>query len=168
MLFRTVVIAFQSDTALMATCPTLGLKPNKKTSDRRARWASLCRLCSKECLNSEETMDRVSQVCGNYNLTIRKKNNGVGYSQHLDSSKWSQPCITVTRQRLQVIDKSHPSLGLSDYISAIDDEVTARITNASVVLCVFCSVFIHFTHQAWHKWTLTCCLQRHRSNDKIL
>ena len=39
----------------------------------------------------QETMDRVSQVCDNYDLTIREKNNGVGYSQHLDSPKWSQP-----------------------------------------------------------------------------
>ena len=33
----------------------------------------------------QETMDRVSQVCDNYDLTIRKKNNGVGYNQHMES-----------------------------------------------------------------------------------
>ena len=38
----------------------------------------------------QETMDRVSQVCDNYDLTIRKTNNGVGYSQHLENPKWSQ------------------------------------------------------------------------------
>ena len=41
----------------------------------------------------QEAMDRVSQVCDNYNLTIRKKNNGVGYSQHLENPKWSQPSL---------------------------------------------------------------------------
>ena len=55
-----------------------------------------------------------------------------------------EPTITVTRQRLQVINKSHLSLRLSVYISAIDDEVTARIAKASVAFSVFCSVYIHF------------------------
>ena len=55
-----------------------------------------------------------------------------------------KPTITVTRQRLQVIDKSHLSLRLSVYISAIDDKVTARIANASVAFSVFCRVYIHF------------------------
>ena len=39
----------------------------------------------------QETVDRVSQVFDNYYLTIRKKNNGVGYSQHMESPKWNQP-----------------------------------------------------------------------------
>ena len=39
----------------------------------------------------QETMDRVSQVCDNYDLTIRKTNDGVGYSQQLESPTWSQP-----------------------------------------------------------------------------
>ena len=60
----------------------------------------------------QETMDRVSQVCDNYDLTSRKQNNRVG-------PKWSLPCITVTRQRLQVTYNSHLSLRLSVYISAI-------------------------------------------------
>ena len=90
----------------------------------------------------QETIDRVSLVCDNYDLTVRKKNNGVGYSQHMEIRK--EPTITVTRQRLQVIDKSHLFFRLSVYISAIDDEVTVRIANASVVFSVFCSVYIHF------------------------
>ena len=55
-----------------------------------------------------------------------------------------EPTIIVTRQRLQVIDKSHLSLRLSVYISAIDDEVTARIAKASVAFSVFYSVYIDF------------------------
>ena len=55
-----------------------------------------------------------------------------------------EPTITVTRQRLQVINKSHLSLGLSVSISAIDDEVTAGIATASVAFSVFCS--IHCIH----------------------
>ena len=55
-----------------------------------------------------------------------------------------EPTIIETRQRLQVIDRSHLSLRLSVDMSAIDDEVTARIANASVVFNVFCSVYIHF------------------------
>ena len=35
----------------------------------------------------QETIDRVSQVCDNYDLIIRKTNNGVGYSQHLEYPK---------------------------------------------------------------------------------
>ena len=38
----------------------------------------------------QEIMDQVLQICDNYDLTIRKKQNGVGYSQHLESPKWSQ------------------------------------------------------------------------------
>ena len=39
----------------------------------------------------QETMDRVSQVYDNYDLTIGKTNNEVGYSQQMESPKWSQP-----------------------------------------------------------------------------
>ena len=39
----------------------------------------------------QENMDRVSQVCDSCHLTIRKMNNGVGYSQHMESPKWNQP-----------------------------------------------------------------------------
>ena len=39
----------------------------------------------------QETMDRISQVCDNYDLTIRTKNIGVGYNQHMESPKWNQP-----------------------------------------------------------------------------
>ena len=35
----------------------------------------------------QESVDRVSQVCDNYDLTIRKTNNWVGYSQHMESPK---------------------------------------------------------------------------------
>ena len=55
-----------------------------------------------------------------------------------------EPTITVTRQRLQVIDKSQLSLRLSVYISVIDDMVTARIAKASVIFNVFFSVYVHF------------------------
>ena len=41
----------------------------------------------------------------------------------------------MTRQRLQVIDRTHQSLR-PVYMSAIDDEVTARIANASVLQCI--------------------------------
>ena len=88
----------------------------------------------------QETMDRVSQVCDNYDLTIRK----TGRLQSAPGKPKMEPTITVTRQRLQAIDKSHLSLRLSVYISAIDDEVTARITKASVAFSVFCNVYIHF------------------------
>ena len=80
-----------------------------------------------------------------------------------------EPIITVTRQRLQVVDKSRIFFRLSVYISAIDDEVTARIAKDSVKVCLAVyTVHTFLTRQAWHNWTLTCCLQRHHSNDKIL
>ena len=87
----------------------------------------------------QEPMDRISQICDNCDLTIRKKKNEIGYSQDLESPKWSkmEPTITVTRQTLQVIDKIDLYLRLSVSISAIDDEVTARIAKASVAFSVF-------------------------------
>ena len=39
----------------------------------------------------QETMNRVLQVCDNYDLIIRKKNNVVSYSQYLESPKRRQP-----------------------------------------------------------------------------
>ena len=62
------------------------------------------------------TMDRVSQVGDNYDLKIRTETNGVGYSQHLESPKWSQPS--------QWLDKVtvHLSLRFSVYNSAMNDE----------------------------------------------
>ena len=59
---------------------------------------------------------------------------------------------TIKRLDKEVIDKIRISLRLSVYVTAIDDEVTARIAKASVAFCVFFSVFnIFLTHQAWHK-----------------
>ena len=86
----------------------------------------------------QETMDRVSQVCYNYDLTIREKNNGVGYSQHLDSPKWSQPSPWPDKDCKLLIEVTY-RWG-SVYMSAIDDEVITKIVNASVVFSVFCSV----------------------------
>ena len=37
----------------------------------------------------QETFDRISQVCDNYDHTIRKNHNGVGNSQHMESPKWN-------------------------------------------------------------------------------
>ena len=54
-----------------------------------------------------------------------------------------EPTITVTRQRLQVIDKSHLSTRLSVYISDIYDKVTARIAKASVVCFAVYTYFIY-------------------------
>ena len=51
-----------------------------------------------------------------------------------------EPTIIVTRQRLQVINKSHLSLRLSVYISVIDNEVTTRTAKASAAFSVFCSI----------------------------
>ena len=48
----------------------------------------------------QETMYRVLQVCDNYDLTIRKKKNGIDYSQHLESAKWSQPSSDWTKKLL--------------------------------------------------------------------
>ena len=62
-----------------------------------------------------------------------------------------EPIITVTRQRLQVVDKSRIFFRLSVYISAIDDEVTARIAKDSVKVCLAVyTVYTFLTRQAWH------------------
>ena len=71
-----------------------------------------------------------------------------------------EPIITVTRQRLQVIDKSHLSLRLSVYISAIDEEITARIANASVVFSAFCSVYIYFNSSSFAQMIIDMLFKR--------
>ena len=86
------MIAFQSDTAFMATCSKI------QTDVLDELPYADCAAKNVLTEKMQKTMDRVSQVCDNYDLTIRKKNNGVGYSQHLESPKWSQP------SRLRVID----------------------------------------------------------------
>ena len=45
----------------------------------------------------QESIDPVSQFCDIYDLTIRKKINGVGHSQHLESPKWSQPAQSLDK-----------------------------------------------------------------------
>ena len=94
MFFRTVMIAFQSDTTLMAICSTFGWKPNQRFRQTCKMSFSMRADCvAKNVLTEkmQETMDRFSNVCDNYDLTIRKTNDGVGYSQHMESPKWNQP-----------------------------------------------------------------------------
>ena len=47
--------------------------------------------CVAKNVLTEKTMDRISEVCENSDFTVRKKQNGVGYSQHTESQKWNQP-----------------------------------------------------------------------------
>ena len=79
----------------------------------------------------QEAMDRVSQACDNYDLTVSMKKAEVVY-QPAHGKPYSEPTITVNRQRLQVVDKfTYLGSTLSRAVH-IDDEVTARIAKASV------------------------------------
>ena len=74
----------------------------------------------------QEAMDRVSQACDNYDLTISTKQTEVVY-QPTSGKPHSEPTITVNGQRQQVVDKS---IYLGSTLSRavhIDNEVTARI-----------------------------------------
>ena len=61
----------------------------------------------------QETMDRISHVCDNHDLTIRKTNNGIGYSQHLESPKWSQPLQWLDKDSKLLIKVTYPLGSLS-------------------------------------------------------
>ena len=48
-------------------------------------------LCQLLYADDVETLDRVSQACINYDLTIRKKRTKIVYSQYLESPQLSHP-----------------------------------------------------------------------------
>ena len=79
----------------------------------------------------QRAMDKVSQSCDNYDLTISTKKTEVVH-QPAPGKPYNEPTITVNGQKLKVVDKF---IYLGSTLSRavhIDDEVTARIAKASV------------------------------------
>ena len=84
------MIAFQSNTALMALMAILRFKAESKIQTDVVDELLYADCVTKNVLTEkmQETMDRVSQACDSYELKIRKKKIEIGY---LESPKWSQP-----------------------------------------------------------------------------
>ena len=79
----------------------------------------------------QRAMDQVSQSCDNYDLTISTKKTEVVH-QPAPGKPYNEPTITVNGQKLKVVDKfTYLGSTLSRAVH-IDDEITARITKASV------------------------------------
>ena len=70
-----------------------GLKPKPKIQTDVLDELLFTDCVAKNVLTEkmQETMDRVSKVCDNYDLPIRKTNIVVCYSQHLEDPQWSLP-----------------------------------------------------------------------------
>ena len=79
----------------------------------------------------QRAIDQVSQSCDNYDLTISTKKTEVVH-QPAPGKPYNEPTITVNGQKLEVVDKfTYLGSTLSRAVH-IDDEITARITMASV------------------------------------
>ena len=93
-----------------------------------------CRWHGRECQirgKMQGAVDRLSKACENFQLTISTKKTQVVH-QPAHGKPYSEPTITVSGQKLQVVDK-FTYLGSSLSRAAhIDDEVTARTAKASV------------------------------------
>ena len=77
------------------------------------------------------TVDRMSKVCDNFQITISTKKTEVVH-QPAPGKPYSEPTITVNGQKLQIVDKfTYLGSTLSRAVH-IDDEVTARTAKASV------------------------------------
>ena len=75
-------------------------------------------------------MDKVSDSCNSYDLTISIKKTEVVY-QPAPGKSYKEPTIAVKGQRLQVVDKfTYLGSALSRVVH-IDHEVNARIAKAS-------------------------------------
>ena len=75
-------------------------------------------------------VDKVSDSCDRYDLTISIKKTEVVY-QPAPGKPYKEPTITVKGQRLKVVDKfTYLGSALSRVVQ-IDDEVNARIAKAS-------------------------------------
>ena len=77
-------------------------------------------------------MDKMSQACDNYDLTISTKKNEVEHQPAL-GKPYSEPTITLNGDKLQVVD----NFANLSRIVQIDDKVAGRTTKASVVLVDF-------------------------------
>ena len=75
-------------------------------------------------------VDRVSDSCDSYDLTISFKKTEVVY-QPAPGKPYKEPTITVKGQRLQVVDKFTYLGSTLSRVVHIDDEVKARIAKAS-------------------------------------
>ena len=78
----------------------------------------------------QKGVDQVSDSCGNYDLTISIKKTKVVY-QPAPGKPYKEPTITVTGQRLQVVDKFTYLRSTLSRVMHIDDEVNARVAKAS-------------------------------------
>ena len=79
---------------------------------------------------TEEKMQKVSDSCDSYDLTISIKKTEVVY-QPAPGKPDKEPTITVKGQRLQVVDKFTYLGSTLSRVVHIDDEVNARIAKAS-------------------------------------
>ena len=75
-------------------------------------------------------MDRVSDSCDSYILTISIKKTEVVY-QPASGKSHKEPTIAVKGQRMQVVDKFTYLGSALSRVVYIDDEVNARIAKAS-------------------------------------
>ena len=75
-------------------------------------------------------VDRVSDSCDSYDLTISIKKTDV-FFQPAPDKPYKQPTITVKSQRLQVVNKFTYLGSTLSRIVHTDDEVIARIAKAS-------------------------------------
>ena len=78
----------------------------------------------------QKGVDKVSDSCDSYDLTISIKKTEVVY-QPTPGKPYKEPTITVKDQRLQVVDKFTYLGSTLSRVVHIDDEVNARIAKAS-------------------------------------
>ncbi|XP_062608228.1 uncharacterized protein LOC134270061 [Saccostrea cucullata] len=82
-------------------------------------------------VNIQHSVDKFSNACDNFGLTISTKKIEV-MNQPAPGKPYVEPNITINNQRLNVVDKfTYLDSTLSSNI-VIDDEVNARLTKASV------------------------------------
>ena len=81
----------------------------------------------------QKGVDQVSDSCDNYDLTISIKKTEVVYKPE-PGKPYKEPTITVTGQRLQVVDKFTYIGSTLSRVVRIDDEANARIAKASAAL----------------------------------
>ena len=80
-------------------------------------------------------MDENTQSCDKYDLTISTKRQRLYTNQQMENRKpYNEPTIAVNGQKLTVVDKFIYLLSTLSTAVQINDEITARIANASMAL----------------------------------
>ena len=127
-----IVINYRTDGGLFNLRRLNAKTKTKSGTIRELLYADDCALYADSVVNMQSTIDRFSQACNNFGLTINTKKTEVMH-QSTSNSQHTATSITVNQEKLQVVDNfTYLGSTLSRDVN-INVEINNRLAKASAV-----------------------------------